>query len=62
MAAMKLDRRVPEEIDKRKRKIYGVLQLIGVSIHMQILEVNTQGAWCTIFNVVHIKTHLIKDL
>ena len=67
MAAMKLDFRVPKEIRKRKmkfsgaegdkeeknEKFYGVLQLIGVSIHMQILDVNTQGAWHIILNTMH---------
>ena len=48
-----------QDIGKRKNeKFYGVLQLIGVSIHMQILDDNTQGAWRTILKAVHTKTRL----
>ena len=45
-----------EDGERKNEKFYGILQLIGVSIHMLILDVNTQGAWRTILKVVHTKT------
>ena len=47
-----------EDGERKNEKFYGVLQLIGVSTHMQILDVSTQGAWRTILKAVHTKTRL----
>ena len=44
--------------EEKNVKFYVVLQLIGVSIHMQILDVKTQDAWHTILNAVHTKMRL----